>query len=137
MIRGTAWRGKLLSTSKKASAIRQINAAVMHFHKGELDCAITLAAAAEGCLPSTDEPHLFKSLRRYPEAKDLDFNLVVNWLKHSSVDPEHIDISEFEATIVVARAITKYIAVYHESTPRFENFLQWGHQAGHLPASLL
>ena len=105
----------ILETSKKASAIRQINAAIAHLHQGEIDCAITLAAAGEGTLPATDDPYLFKRLRNYPPAEDIDFNLVINWLKHP-VGPEELSIPEFEAAVVIARAITKFTAVYHEST---------------------
>jgi hypothetical protein len=83
-------------------------------------------------LPVTENPHLFRSLRRLPEAQDIDFNLVINWLKHP-VGPESINIPEFEAAVAIARAITKFTAVYHESTRRFELFLQWGHEADYLP----
>jgi hypothetical protein len=83
-------------------------------------------------LRDTDHPHLFKRLRDYAPAADINFNLVINWLKHP-VPPEEWNIPEYEAAFVIARAITKYIAVYHESTRRFELFLRWGHEAGHLP----
>ena len=121
-----------METSKKASTQRQLQAAITHCQKGELDCAITLSAAAEGMLPGTDDPYLFKSLRAHASAEGLDFNLVINWLKHPG-DPETATLSEFEATIVIARAITKFVAVHHQSCKTFEAFLRWGHQEGHLP----
>ena len=83
-------------------------------------------------MPETDDPHIFKQLREHPAYKEMDYNLVINWLKHPSEHDEAI-ISEFEATIIIARAITKFIAVYHQSTNEFERFLRWGHEAGHLP----
>ena len=37
-----------IETSKRLSAERQIHAAIDHFHRNEFECAMTLAAAAEG-----------------------------------------------------------------------------------------
>jgi hypothetical protein len=34
-------------TTKKLAAQRQIGAAIAHLHKAELECAVTLATAAE------------------------------------------------------------------------------------------
>ena len=50
-------------TTRKLAAQRQIGAALVHLHKGDLECAISLAAAAEGTLPPTEEPHIFQILR--------------------------------------------------------------------------
>jgi hypothetical protein len=72
-----------MDTSKKDSAQRQIACAITLFRQGKLDCAITLAAAAENMLPKTDEPHLHQALKPYHIDKDFDVNLVINWLKHS------------------------------------------------------
>lgn len=121
-----------METTKKESSHRQIQAAIAHFHQGELDCAITLAAAAEGILPATEDPNIFKAIREHTNAQDIDFNLVINWLKHSG-GPEPVDISEFEATLTIARAISKFIAVFHQNARQFEEFLRWGHKAGYLP----
>jgi hypothetical protein len=122
----------LMETSKKASALRQTEVAITLFQSGHLDCAITLSAAAEGMLPNTDAPFVFAQLRQEPSASDIDFNLIINWLKHSG-SPETAVITEFEATWIIARAITKYIAVYRQSCKTFEEFLRWGQEAGHLP----
>ena len=119
-----------MKTSKKESSQRQIQASIKLFHDGDLDCAITLAAAGEGILPPTDDPHLYQALQPYhPE---LDINLVINWLKHHC-QPDTATIGEFEAALVIARAITKFVAVHHQSCKSFEDFLRWGHEAGHLP----
>jgi hypothetical protein len=72
-----------MDTSKKDSAQRQIECAITLFRQGKLDCAITLAAAAENMLPKTDEPHLHQALKPYHIDKDFDVNLMINWLKHS------------------------------------------------------
>jgi hypothetical protein len=118
-----------IETTKQLAALRQITAAIEHLRKREYECAITLAAAAEGLLPPTDEPHMFQALKEYippEEFKYLDFNMVVNWLKHYK--PEHEDpfsFPESEAANLIHRAITKFIAVYYQSTKRMEQFLEW------------
>jgi hypothetical protein len=121
-----------LKTTKQSAALRQIRAAIEHFYKGDLECVITLAAAAEGLLPPTDYPHVFRDLKRLMtpgELKEFDPNLVINWLKHYKLDdPERVVISGFEAVIFLLRAITKFIAVYRQSTPRLEAFLTWARE---------
>jgi hypothetical protein len=37
--------------------MRQIHAAIEHWRRGDFECAITLASAAETMLPDIDEPH--------------------------------------------------------------------------------
>jgi hypothetical protein len=118
-----------VQTTKQLASLRQIRAAIEHFHKQEFERVITLAAAAEGLLPPTNDPHLFRDFKRRltpEEYKELNFNLVINWLKHyNAEDPEPVRISEFEAVIMLVRAITKFIAVYHRSTKGMEDFLTW------------
>jgi hypothetical protein len=116
-------------TTKQFAALRQITAAIEHLHKREYECAITLGAAAEGLLPRTDEPHIFLDLKEYlapEEFKCLDFNVVVNWLKHyKPQDPDPFSIPEAEGVDLIMRAITKFIAVYHQSTKQMEAFMEW------------
>jgi hypothetical protein len=114
-----------METSKKASAQRQTEVAIALFRSRHLDCAITLAAAAEGMLPNPDAPFLFAQLRQEPSSSDLDFNLIINWLKHSGA-PETAVITEFEATQIIARAITKFIAVYRQSCKNSRHFCDGG-----------
>jgi len=52
-----------IETTKQLAAIRQITAAIEHLRKQEYECAITLAVAAEGLLPPTDEPHIFSAFK--------------------------------------------------------------------------
>lgn len=120
-----------LETSKKESSGRQIRVAIEAFMVGNLDCAITLAGAAENILPPTNEPHLFLQLQPYHA--ELDINLVINWLKHPT-GPETATITAFEAAFVIARAISKFIAVYHQATMRMHEFLTLAVEEGHLPA---
>src|ERR1700730_9309004 len=119
--------GPEIETTKQLAAARQIAAAIEHLSKREFECAITLAAAAEGLLPPTDEPHIFSGLKDYippEEFKYLDFNKVVNWLKHyKPEDPDPFSFPESEAVLLIQRAITKFIAVYYQSTKRMEAFL--------------
>ncbi len=123
-----------VETTKQLSALRQTKAAIEHLHKNQLECAITLAAAAEGQLPETTIEYLFRLLRRL--APDDDFNLVINWLKHPS-GPTGATISEFEATLTIARAIQKFVAVYRASCKEFEEFSEWAVAEGHLPSAIV
>src|SRR5437016_3103522 len=52
--------GKTIETDKKRASLRQICAAIDHFHKGNYECAITLAAAGEGCVPEGVGRYLFR-----------------------------------------------------------------------------
>jgi hypothetical protein len=128
--------GKIVETTKKESAQRQTERAIKFFRDGDLDCAITLAAAAEGMLPDTANPHLFQALKDHEAFQHMQYNLIINWLKHSNSaasSAERATIDEFEATIIIARAITKFIAVYRCSCKPFEEFMIWSVKVGHLP----
>ena len=119
-----------MDTNKKNSAQRQIENAIVMFRDGKLDCAITLAAAAEGMLPKTDEPHLRQELQPYHE--ELGLNHVIIWLKHAG-EPFNVEIAEAEAVIVIARAITKFIAVHFQASGPMIDFVEWAVEAAHLP----
>ena len=70
-----------VGTTKRLAAQRQIDAAIAHFFKKELECAITLAAAAESLLPDTEQPHIYRYLREHSayNDKEIDFNKTINW----------------------------------------------------------
>jgi hypothetical protein len=120
------------ATTRKLAAQRQIDAAISHLYKSELECAITLAAAAEGLLPYTEEPHVFRSLRQHPSSKEVDFNETINWLKHHTGLDAKV-IYEFEAALTIARAMTKFGAVYDDGPAEWVRFFTWGTQRGHWP----
>jgi hypothetical protein len=122
-----------LETSKKRSALRQIEAAIKHFHNGELDSAITLAAAGEGQIPESTKEYLFRLLKRL--APNDDFNLVVNWLKHPG-GPANATITEFEAILAISRAIHKFVGAYEATTQAFIDFEKWAVDNGHMPRFL-
>jgi hypothetical protein len=119
------------TVTKKEAARRQITAAIEHYNKGEYECAITLAAAAEGQLTVSDgDNHLFKRLKEFvpPEFKSERewvnwLNAARDWLKHET--PEWGDesvISDYSAGIMILRAITKFNWAYRQVTQRMVNF---------------
>jgi hypothetical protein len=119
------------TVTKKEAALRQITAAIEHYNKGEYECAITLAGAAEGQLTVKDaDNHLFKQLKERvpPEFKDERdwaswLNATRDWLKHET--PQWGDqwvISDYSAGIMISRAITKFNRAYGQVTQRMLNF---------------
>jgi hypothetical protein len=129
-----------IETSKYTSSRRQINAAIAHLHSRDWECAITLAAAAEGQLPEPEtQTFLFRALRKREEKDnlDLELNRVIHWLKHPTPhEPERIKISEFEVALTISRAIQKFVAVYKLSAREFEGFSTWAVERGHIPRPL-
>ncbi len=86
-------------------------------------------------LPPTDGYHIFADIKDFlppDEFKELNLNLVVNWLKHyKQDDPEPVFLTEFETVIALARAVTKYHAVYRETTTRMVRLLEWAVEQGY------
>ena len=103
--------------------MRQIHAAIEHLQRGDLECAMTLAAAGEGMLPPTDEPH-FSELARMTEVND-----IVDWLRlgpmkdkenRRRVRGQTVTIQQSEAIFVIYRAIAKFDAVFgDQKTPQW------------------
>jgi hypothetical protein len=130
---------RTLTLTRQAAAGLQIHAAIEHFHKHEPWCAITLAAAAEGILPDTEEEFLFKQLKTtgLKKHKNLDhLNFVQNWLKHGKYkgqEVESIKIRRFQfiAVISIQRAISKFMAVYQIDTPVMDEFFDWAVDNGY------
>jgi hypothetical protein len=112
-------------TTKQLAAQRQIDAAVSHLHKSELECAITLATAAETLLPERDTRHILAFLRKHPLSTRVNIEQTVHWL-NSSAQPNSATIYEFEAAVVVARAISKFAGAYAEVPNEWYDFLSWG-----------
>jgi hypothetical protein len=125
--------GNYIETSKQLAALEQIHAAIWHCRNEAFECAITLAAAAEGLLPMTPEPHLFQALTKSPFARNnFDYNSMINWLKHP-IAPEENAIPEFEVAIIVVRAISKFNAIYRAGSPVMRDFVRWAFEQGHIP----
>jgi hypothetical protein len=113
-------------STRKLSAQRQISAAIRHFINGDLECAITLAAAAEGQLPNTADPYLLKGLARVVPFAEFNHNMVINWLKHH-IEPNEVNIPRYEAIMVISRSISKFVAVYWEISRLMDLFLKVHH----------
>jgi hypothetical protein len=125
--------GKYIETSKQLAALEQIHAAMWHFKNEAFECAVTLAAAAEGLLPTTSDPHLFQLLKNSPIARNVfDYNGMINWLKHP-VDPDDNIIPEFEVAIIIVRAISKFNAIYRTGSPAMRDFVKRAFEQGHIP----
>src|SRR5216684_6502041 len=95
-----------VETTITLASLRQIQAAIAHFEKGEFECAVTLAAAGEGMLPDPpdDSTYIFGVLR-HRDDETTQFNLVINWLKHGK-DYKSAKIDQFEAAFIIARGIS-------------------------------
>ena len=116
-------------TDRKETSQRHILAAIAQFHDGNLDCAITLAGAAEGILPETTDPHLSQQLLSEAKPEGIDLNLVRNRLEHVC-QPDVVGIDEYEGVFNICRAISKFVAVCHQSCIAFERFMTWQENAG-------
>ena len=127
--------------TKKEAAVRQINAAIRHLYNEDYECAVTLAGAAEGMLPDTDEArYIFKELAGVetpPEFKDQRdwiawLNAARDWLKHTTPHRgDEWNLTEMDVVIMVLRAVSTFQWTYHQSTLRFEDFYKWCHERGY------
>ena len=126
--------GESIETSKKSSALRQIRAAIGHFHLKQYECAITLAGAGEGQSEANALDHAFNVLKRKFSPKDL--NLFRNWLKHPS-GPQTATIDELEVVTALIRAVQKFVSTYKVSHQDFENFSAWALEHGYITRPLI
>jgi len=120
-----------IETNIRLAAMRQIHAAIEHQQRQDYECAITLAAAAEGMLPATDEPHFHQKVKDFsaglPDAvegaqKPNDF---ITWLKHGTYNGKKCEtatIDYSESLVIVWRAITKFFAVYDDVSPQMQSW---------------
>lgn len=116
-----------VQTKIQFASMRQINAAIEHLHGGDFECAITLAGAAEGMLPDTDDPHFRQKVKALSVSPEIQAeggatgpNDYINWLKHGSLKRggprvESATISQLEVIATIWRAITKFEATYGAS----------------------
>ncbi|WP_316204718.1 hypothetical protein [Bradyrhizobium sp. SZCCHNS3004] len=120
-----------IETNVRYASMRQIHAAIEHHRCQDWECAITLAAAAEGMLPATDEPHFRQKIKELaaslsePNGYSNDPNEVINWLKHGSYKGERretVGIDDSEPPAVIWRAITKFYAVYTDVSPQMRSW---------------
>jgi hypothetical protein len=117
--------------------MRQIHAAIEHWRRGDFECAITLAGAAERMLPEIDEP-------QYRELQDVArVNEISNWLIHGasrygakSERTDGIVIEELDTVVAIHRAILKFEAVFwKDKTPQMTSFRNCGRVQTRLQSS--
>lgn len=113
-----------VKTNRQLSALRQIEAAIDHLYAGNLECAVTLALAAEDHMPRSEAVYLFNELYKRVPGEIGMFNELRNWLKHH-IEPDEFEFSDFEAAIAVVRATSKFFATYHKTSPKLEGFVDW------------
>jgi hypothetical protein len=117
--------------------MRQIHCAIEHAERGDYECAITLAGAAEGMLPDTDEPHFRQKVKALSKSPEIQAeggatgpNDYINWLKHGRCKKdgpriEAVAIPAEESIAVIWRAITKYNVTYDDFSPQMLSFAKW------------
>jgi histidyl-tRNA synthetase len=124
---------KEIETDVRAASLSQIHVAIDRLHEADFVSAITLGSAAEGILPTTDNPHLFAKLEAWQKSLPADLegaagiNDFNNWTKHGENNkrPNKAKISELEVITSILRAISKFIAVYNERSPQMKAFSEW------------
>jgi hypothetical protein len=122
-----------IDTTTRVASMRQIHAAIEHLERQDFECAITLAAAAEGMLPSTGDPFFHQKVRALAASLPKDAegatgpNDVITWLKHGTYKGEKCEsatIDYFECVVTIWRAISKFIATYDDISPQMESWLK-------------
>jgi len=122
---------RVVLTTARLAAARQIDAAIAHFAAGDFECAITLCRAAEGALPEPTKsasllPRLINQARQSPapDGERDDFNYDANWLKHGN-GPEEWEIEELQVKFWLYRAVSKYHQVYGDGTSAMASLFGW------------
>jgi hypothetical protein len=118
-----------IETTIRVASMRQIHAAIDHLHRGDFECAITLAAAGEGMLPAIDNTDSFlKTMALIPipaSSAEARVNEIVDWLAHGITGDgtriELVQISELETIATIFRAISRFEPVYG-LTPQMRQF---------------
>lgn len=120
-----------IETNTRFASMRQIHAAIEHHARQDWECAITLAAAAEGMLPATDEPYFHQKVKDFAAGLPDDVggaknpNDVITWLKHGTYNGkkcEKATIDNSEPPVIIWRAITKFFAVYDDVSPQMRSW---------------
>lgn len=115
-----------IQTSFRYASMRQIHAAIDHFYRGDVECAVTLATAACGMLPATDNDALPAS-----ETRTARIQTVSHWLAHGtdldrtgkSRQKESIVIRTAQVGVAIYVAITRFdIAFPDQKTPQMISF---------------
>src|SRR5262245_16241483 len=116
--------------------MRQIHAAIEHLERQDFECAITLAAAAEGMLPSTENPYFHQKVKALAASLPKDAegamgpNDIITWLKHGTYKGKKCGsatIEYFECVVTIWRAISKFIATFDDASTQMTS---WAKAAG-------
>jgi hypothetical protein len=119
------------SVTKRDACLAQIHGAIEHLWKGEYECAITLAGAAEGQIDTGGPDTFWERLKaKVPKEEEKEwtatFNAHRDWLKHNTLQfPDSIEIGEFEAVVFTVRAITKFNGKFKETSRPISDFAKW------------
>jgi hypothetical protein len=126
-----------IETHVRLASMRQIHCAIEHLHRGDYECAITLAGAAEGMLPETEEKQFRQALVEFSKSPGIRTaggatgpNDYINWLRHGTIvrgGPriERVTVPAEESTAVVWRAVAKYYVTYTDLSPQMLSFHRW------------
>jgi hypothetical protein len=101
-----------IETNLRVASMRQIHCAIEHVERGDYECAITLAAAAEGMLPEPQKPYFRGKVKKLSESEEIkaagsaigpnDYSV---WLKHGTFNGVKIE----EVTFQTRRASCGFI----------------------------
>jgi hypothetical protein len=120
-----------IETNIRLASMRQIHAAIEHHLRQDYECAITLAAAAEGMVPATGTPHFHQKVKEFAASLPDDLegaknpNDVIVWLKHGTYKGgkcETATIDNSETPVIIWRAISKFFAVYGDLSPQMQSW---------------
>jgi hypothetical protein len=124
-----------IETYIRLASMRQIHGAIEHVYRGDYECAITLASAAEGMLLEPDTPYLRQKIKAVANSEEIKAaggatgpNDYANWLKHgtfSKVKTENATIPAEESIAWACRAISKFKTTYDDLSPQMISFQRW------------
>jgi hypothetical protein len=126
-----------IDTYTKLASMRQIHGAIEHIYRGDYECAITLAYAAEGMLSEPVDPYLRHKVKDFSKREDIkaagsetDPNVIGNWLKHGTINnvktgDRIIPIPSEESVAWICRAISKYRTECNDLSPQMKSFCDW------------
>jgi hypothetical protein len=114
--------------TKKQASLRQLHAAIEHLRKGDHECAITLASAAEGQLAGRSEIDFWQVLKLVASEGRSDRKMVISelnetrdWLKHPTAplkDPRYIHADD--AWIACLRAAMQFVSVFRQQSSKID-----------------
>jgi len=120
-----------IETTKRLAAQREIDAALGHLQKSELEAAIALATAAEGLLPDVEARRVSAYLHEHPLSKQVDIDKTIDWLTRN-VPPDAATISEFEASRCVCPCDEQICGCLHRCAGRMVRLPVVGRRQGAL-----